>query len=71
MSKVLDLILIADDTNIFYSHKDSNSLTQIISGELTKLSDWFKVNKLSINIKKSNFIIFKSRQKTQNLDFDF
>ena len=31
VSKVLDLILFADDINIFYSHKESNSLTQIIS----------------------------------------
>ena len=29
------------------------------------------MNKLSINIKKSNFIIFKSRKRKQNFDFDF
>mgnify|MGYP001795358289 CR=1 FL=1 len=71
MSKVLDLILFADNTNKFYSHKNSSSLTQLVSEELIKLSNWFTVNKLSINVKKSNFIIFKTRQNRQNFGFDF
>ena len=38
------------------------------NNELAKLSDWFAANKLSINIKKSNFMMFRSRQKRQTLD---
>ena len=29
---------------------------------MLKLSDWFKANKPSLNIQKSNYIIFKPRQ---------
>ena len=38
VSKALDFILFADDTNIFYSHKDQNYLMEIINTELKKLS---------------------------------
>lgn len=51
VSNVLDLILFADDTNLFYSHKDLSHLTSILNCEMNKLSEWFIVNKLSINIK--------------------
>ena len=34
--------------------------------ELSKLSGWFQVNKLSLNISKSNYIIFRSK-KSKNL----
>ena len=35
---------------------------------MTQLNEWFKVNKLTLNSDKSNFIIFRSRQnKITNL----
>ena len=35
------------------------------------LSSWFQANKLSINIKRSNFILFKTKQNRQKLDLHF
>ena len=68
VSKTLDFILFADDTNIFFSHSNLESLYLIVNGELNRLTDWFRANKLSVNIKKSNFMIFRPRQKRQTLD---
>ena len=69
MSKALDFILLADDTNILFSHNDPNQLMEIVNNELKKLSSWFKANKLSINIQKiPNFILFKAKQNRQKLD---
>ena len=68
VSKVLDFILFADDTNIFFSHKDPIFLMELVNTELQKLSCWFQANKLSINVKKSNYIIFKTSQNRQKLD---
>ena len=65
VSKALDFILFADDTNIFFSHKNLNILEKTLNEELPKLTDWCLANKLSINFKKSNFMIFKSKQKRQ------
>ena len=31
--------------------------------ELSKISEWFKVNKLSLNVAKTNYILFRPRQK--------
>ena len=63
-SNILEMVLFADDTNVFYSHNDLSDLTNIMNTELRKLSDWFKANKLSINVAKSKYMIFKPRQKT-------
>ena len=57
---LLTHILFADDTNIFYSHKDINTLIITVNLELAKLSCWFKCNKLSLNIRKTNYIYFKN-----------
>ena len=55
-------------THIFFSHKDELFLSQTLNSELLSLSEWCKVNKLSINLKKCNFMIFKPRQKRGTLD---
>ena len=57
------LILFADDTNVFLSHKDPDCLVNQLNTELNKLSIWFKVNKLPLNLKKTKFMVFKPRQK--------
>jgi len=68
VSSALDILLFADDTSIFFSHKVLDSLCLTVNNELVKLTDWFSANKLSINIKKSNYIIFRPRQKRQTFD---
>jgi hypothetical protein len=57
-SSLLHFILFADDTNLFFSHPDINHLRSTINSELDKLSDWFIANRLSLNIKKTNYIMF-------------
>ena len=64
LSKVLKLILFADDTNILNSHTDASYLMEVVNLELEKITCWFYANKLSTNVKKSNFIIFRPRQNT-------
>ena len=71
VSKALDFILFADDTDIIFSHNDPNQLMEIVNNELTKLSSCFQANKLSMNIKKANFILFKAKQSKQKLDLHF
>ena len=38
-------------------------LFNIINAKLSKISYWFKLNKLTLDIKKTNIIIFKCRRK--------
>lgn len=66
VTKLANLILYADDTNMFLTNSDLNTLIQNASTELAKLSVWFAANKLSLNIKKTNFILFRTRNKKIN-----
>ena len=63
VSDKCDAILFADDTNLFFQHKDLNCLTDIVNDELSKIFNWFNLNKLSVNLKKTNFILFKMKNK--------
>jgi hypothetical protein len=58
-SSILNFILFADDTTIFISGKDWPSTCAVLENELAKLSDWFKANKLSLNVDKTNLITFR------------
>ena len=49
--------------NILYADKDSKSLEQTVNAELNNLHDWLTTNKLTLNTKKSNLVIFRPKQK--------
>ena len=61
VSKVFDCILFANDTNLFCSDNDINDLCGIINVELDKLNTSFSVNKLSLNIQKTHYIVFGNK----------
>ena len=53
-----DLILFADDTTMYASHRNSNYLSYIIQEDLNNLTTWFKLNSLTLNIQKSSAMEF-------------
>ena len=63
-SDVLDPIMFADDTNPFYSHQNIKTLFRTVTCELEKICEWFRVNKLSLNVTKTNYILFHHFQVT-------
>lgn len=64
--KYLHFLLFADDTNMLYSNTDLWRLMHIVNGELSVLSDWFKANRLSLNIKKTNYMMFGHKKIVAN-----
>jgi len=64
-SQLLTFIIFADDTNILYSHKDLNTAISTLNNELSRIQLWFKCNKLSLNIKKTNFMYFRNVHSPQ------
>ena len=66
-STSLEFILFADDTNVFYSGVDIQTICECISRELDKLHVWLSVNKLSLNVDKTNFILFGNRKNIDNV----
>ena len=67
-SQLLPFILF-DDTNLFLSHQDISALYDIINQELKNIATWLSANKLSLNVNKTHFMIFKTRNKkiSQNM----
>jgi hypothetical protein len=63
-----NMILYADDTNLLFSHSDLNQLVDHVNSDLINITNWFKVNKLSLNINKSNYMIFKNRYSNRNYE---
>ena len=59
-SSKLTFYLFADDTNIYCESDNLYQLQRTVNKELRKVKLWLDVNKLSLNIDKTNFIIFKS-----------
>ena len=58
ISDQLTFFLFADDTNIFYESQSLTDLERTLNKELRKLQEWLIVNRLSLNLKKTNFVLF-------------
>ena len=57
----------ADDTNILQSGKSLEVLAKKLNQDLKSLSQCLKANKLPLNVKKTELIIF--RRKAANIDY--
>ena len=71
VSNNLNFILYADDTTLtsplcsftYWGYHDINRVSTLINSEITKISEWLSVNKLSLNANKTKFMIFHNYQK--------
>ena len=59
---LLKILLFADDTSCLYSSRDENELFGAMNDELKKLEDFFLINKLSLNVRKTRALAFHSPQ---------
>ena len=66
ISKKLKFYLFADDTNIYLESDDPTILEKIMNKELENLHKWLCINRLSLNITKTNLVIFHSINKPKN-----
>jgi hypothetical protein len=55
--------LFADDTNIFFSPKNLDLIQTTLNIELKNVSQWLNANRLTLNIEKTNFVVFHSPKK--------
>ena len=62
-------ILFADDTTIYESSNNLIVLREIIEKYMQSLTYWFCANKLSLNVLKTNFVVFKPKRIKQ-IDID-
>ena len=74
-SNIVNFSLFADDTCATLSDKNMNTLISSFNKEIEKISNWFKSNKLSLNLTKTNYVIFRTRNRrvpttTQEIQID-
>ena len=68
ISNFVKFVLFADDTNIFCSSNSLHDLQNLLNRELAKLFVWFSVNKLSLNLGKTNYMLFRNRPPENGLE---
>ncbi len=61
--------LFADDTSIFVNAKTSRELKLMASEVLCKVDEWMKMNKLTLNYSKTEFMFCNSSRTRQNEPF--
>ena len=52
--------MFADDTNLFFTEKCYNSVFKEANQELKLVDNWLLSNKLSLNINKTSYIVFRT-----------
>ncbi len=68
-SELFKFILYADDTNLntnielVIAQNSSSDISNILNTELDSISDWLACNKLSLNVKKTKYMIFHKPKK--------
>ena len=61
VSDALYPILFADDSNVFLSGRNCNNLISTMNFELVKITEWLESNRLSLNVSKTHYMLFKSK----------
>ena len=59
--------LFANDTNLTFYHSNLSTQQQNINDELVNVSNWFKLNKLSINFNQTEFMVLTTKQNKPEL----
>ena len=50
-----------------YEHENYETLCMNVNNELSKLNEWFSINRLSLNVKKTNFMVFENKHINEAL----
>lgn len=60
----------ADDTNLTYSGHDLNSIQFHLNKDLENVNIWLILNKLTLNMTETEYILMGSRQRLRTLSHD-
>ena len=58
----------ADDTNLLCLSNSIKKLNKLVNADLKRLVNWLNANKISLNVKKTEMVILKSKQKKFECD---
>ena len=64
--KTCEIIMYADGTVLYYSSSSVRDIEQQLNNELKRVVDWFNTNLLTLNNKKTNFMLIGGSQKLKS-----
>jgi len=67
----LDTFLFADDTTLIASNQNLETLIEFAQNEFRKICQYFRQHGLSLNAKKTNFILFSNSNIVKNRKIEF
>ena len=67
VSQKLFSLLFADDSNMFIKGRDVDEMINEMNIELSYIMDWLNANKLSLNLKKTHFMVFRKKSGKINI----
>ena len=53
----------ADDTNLFHTNKSVKNVNNLVNHDMKQLNNWLSANKISLNVEKTELVIFKAPRK--------
>ena len=62
-SLILRFFLVADDTSTLLINKDIKKIEKTYNKELENIKNWLDSNKLSLNVDKSNLLLFRKNKR--------
>ena len=60
-------LLFADDTTIYKSHRNLQYLTWCIEDDMKRITSWFRINKLTLNIGKTVCLLFQKQGQEKEI----
>jgi hypothetical protein len=70
LCSILCALLFADDTTLYFSHKDIDFLIDTVNNELKKISDFFRANKLALHPEKTKFMLFTNSNAVRSKEIN-
>ena len=67
-SEKLSFRIFADDTNIFFTGSNPNEVEFTMNEEIKLVLKYCAINKLSVNFKKTNYMLISSSKKKMHLN---
>ncbi len=55
--------MFADDTACVASGHNLQDLVSFVNTEIKKIAGWFRANRMTVNVSKTKFIIFRTKGK--------
>ena len=53
----------ANDRNLFHTNQSLKNLNKLVNRDMKQLNNWLSANKVSLNVEKTELVIFKSPRK--------